>query len=154
MHLRPLSTKSIGSNNDYLARYLDIPKATPQHEDSDDWTSNTNDFVTSEDRYTPQNEHQRKLVEFTKSLLSDETYPIGSSPITHIIQISNCIDSWLASGEHRYLGLQQAELLIKRLIVERGGGRSLVGEEERETAFLKGNQAVTWDMYHLESVRL
>lgn len=102
--------------------------------------------------FSPVNDHERKLIDYTNYLLSTEgnDYPVGSYPITHIMQISNCIDSWIASGEHRYLGAQQAELLVKRLIMERGGGRSLVKKGEIE--FAGGNLDVTWDMYHLEPV--
>ena len=129
-------------------------KITIDHSDlflEDEWKA-PDDFDDST-RFVPRNEHQRKLMEYTKSLIStdDRGYEVGSYPITDIIQISNCIDSWIASGEHRYVGAQQAELLVKRLIMERGGGRSLV--ENGEMAFVRGNSEVTWDMYHLESVR-
>jgi hypothetical protein len=121
-------------------------------DDNDDHEWRTPDNYAEAHRYTPQNEHQRKLVDYTNSLLSteDKDYPIGAYPYTDLIQMSNCIDSWIASGEHRYLGAHQAELLVKRLIIERGGGRSLVGENAEE--FVGGNIDVTWDMYHLESV--
>eukprot|EP00804_Cyclotella_cryptica_P012196 CCRYP_009871-RA/>CCRYP_009871-RA protein AED:0.05 eAED:0.05 QI:118/1/1/1/1/1/6/214/1064 len=157
MHLRRLSTKTTNEN---IRSPLSGPKIRARHEEHfisreeapEEDVSDSN--ITA--RYTPRNEHQRKLLDYTNSLLSvlDNTFPVGSYPITHIIQISNCIDSWLASGEHRYLGVQQAELLVKRLIMERGGGRSLVNKEAGETTFIKGNQAVTWDMYHFESLIL
>jgi hypothetical protein len=152
-----MSTKT---SNENVGSPLAGRKMTTEHEE--DFMSRDEIFEEDisesnvTDRYTPRNEHQRTLLDYTNSLLSvlDDTFPVGSYPITHIIQISNCIDSWLASGEHRYLGAQQAELLVKRLIMERGGGRSLMDKDVGETKFIKGNQAVTWDMYHLESVCL
>jgi hypothetical protein len=132
--------------NGLHVRYL----STTDENDDQEWR--TPDDYTEIHRYTPQNEHQRKLVDYTNSLLStdDKDYPIGAYPYTDLIQMSNCIDSWIASGEHRYLGAHQAEMLVKRLIIERGGGKSVVGENSEE--FVGGNIDVTWDMYHLESV--
>ena len=132
MHLGSLSTKA----DDDHKTFEDNP-----------WETSSN-FPESNSRYSPHNEHQRKLIAYTDTLLSLDSrdYPIGSYPITDVIKISNCIDSWMASGEHRYLGVQQAELLVKRLIMERGGGRSLGNKGTR------GNPDVSWDMYHMESV--
>lgn len=125
-----------------------LTKSDDDHElfEDNQWEPSGN--ISGSNRYSPRNEHQRKLIEYTNTLLSldDRDYPVGSYPITDIIKISNCIDSWMASGEHRYLGVQQAELLVKRLIMERGGGKSLGKKGTR------GNPDVTWDMYHMESV--
>jgi hypothetical protein len=126
LHLRHLSTK-VPNDDDNINMEIFL---------NDDEHSPPDDFYDT--RFTPRNDHQRKLVEYTNYLLEDKDYPVGSLPLTHLVRISNCIDSWIASGEHRYLGAQQAELLVKRLICERG----------------RGNFQVTWDMYHLQSVRI
>ena len=101
-------------------------------------------------QYTPQNRFQQKLLEHTQSLLStDKQHPIGSLSLTKIIDVSNCMNQWINSGEHRYLGAEQAELLVKRLIMERGGGKSLGSWNENE---LEENDAVVWEMFNFESV--
>lgn len=157
MHLSTPSTSSFHVSYMYSSythhmnlRCLSTNNGTDENDDLE-WKAPENYAETH--RHTPQNDHQRKLVDYTNALLStdDKEYPIGAYPITDLIQMSNCIDSWIASGEHRYLGAQQAELLVKRLIIERGGGKSLMGENDEE--FVGGNIDVTWDMYHLESVR-
>lgn len=109
----------------------------------------------------PFTNQQNSLLEYTQSILPNTSeYPIGTLSYAQIIQIANTIDRWTSSGEHRYLGAEQALRLMKRLIVERGGGRSLLTEEEKEsiadggggTVKLRRNEDVTWDMYHIHPV--
>mmetsp|Transcript_5755 Transcript_5755/g.11520 ORF Transcript_5755/g.11520 Transcript_5755/m.11520 type:complete len:1102 (+) Transcript_5755:87-3392(+) len=94
------------------------------------------------DAIHPISKNQAKLLERTETLLSDD-FPAGTLTVSQLIDVSNCIFLWINTGEHRYLGAKQAELLIKRLILERGGGKSL-GEIDNE------NTMVEWDMLKFE----
>ncbi|KAL9189384.1 hypothetical protein ACHAXT_009059 [Thalassiosira profunda] len=112
---------------------------------------------------------QRALLEHTASILPPlEERPPGSLSHSQLVEISNGIDAWISTGEHRHLGAAQAELLIRRLIVEKGGGRSLLTDEERgrlvssdrggggtpsetggQAIALRKNPHVAWELYRL-----
>ncbi len=101
--------------------------ASSGYPNNNDDNDDDDDHSSSPVRYQePFTVHQKILLEQTRSVLADANgHPAGTLSYAHIIQISNCIHQWISSGEHRYLGAEQAERLMKRLIVERGGGRSL-----------------------------
>ncbi len=112
---------------------------------------NATNSVSSDDSIPiqPVSRNQAKLLERTEALLSDH-FPAGNLSVSQIVDASTCIFHWINTGEHRYLGAEQAELLIKRLIIERGGGKSLGTEKEIDNE----NAMVEWDMLHFEKVSL
>ena len=149
-------------------------------DDSMSTSTDNQHFISNEggddhmQHHEPFTGHQQRLLEYTRSILPDAaTCPVGTLSYSKLVQISNCIDQWISSGEHRYLGAEQAELLLKRLIVERGGGRSRwaaggdAGGEKEElykrmnlqghasdgrSTTLRRNEDVTWHMYNFPSI--
>ena len=117
--------------------------------------SNPIDSQSSQNQpiYTTQ---QLNLLQYTTQILPTnlQKYPPGTLEYIQLLQLSNCITQWIDNSvqyvdrgfdsssseigsledttiskeqkQQRYLGAEQAVKLLKRLIIERGGGRSLL----------------------------
>ena len=135
----------------------------------------------SQTNTTPQ---QSNLLQYTSSILPPlSDYPPGTLSYTQLITISNCIDQWIsrANRAHNsvsdigsgssssFFGEQDVAVdsilkLVKRLIIERGGGQSLIntddnqddGDDEVVTTNIlskpRRNEEVTYEMFKLHSI--
>ncbi len=113
-------------------------------------------------------ERQRRLVEYTQMLLSDDyddeyDDDKGRSLISeeHVLRISDCIDKWTTNPiEHRGLGVENATSLILRLISERGGSGGggggvttrALGRGGPNAKLRRRNPHVSWASYRLPSL--
>ena len=78
---------------------------------------------------------QKHLLEYTERLLPtqrDQRQPPGTLQLNQLADVAGCLEKWISSGDR--FGAEQAALLVKRLISEKG----------------HGNDLVSWDMFRME----
>jgi len=148
-------------------------------------TTNIDSSQQQQPIYTIQ---QINLLQYTNQILPTNLtkYPPGTLEYIQLLQLSNCITQWIDNSvqydrnfdsssseigsledttiseeqkQQRYLGAEQAVKLVKRLIIERGGGRSLlssttsdiVNNDDLSTIHTKvrPNPELTFEMYNL-----
>jgi len=100
--------------NGEICRFISIQPTSTTPEDR-----SKNNNITIDDMQQLTNDEQN-LLQHTQTLLRDISgRSIGSLTYDEVTQISNCIEQWITSGDHRYIGAKHVHELLQRLIMER-----------------------------------